>query len=350
MSAQDQNRQPRGLRIGGQYVESVTPRVEGVVLVDDQQASVLSTAAAPTAVARPVVDARAAMLAGAGFVPARPVIASHDPRDAGDPGLWWDQNFASGEYGAEQGDYPQMPDDFTPSQTGGGSLSGRRRTHRMSYSGGGVSVRMPSVASVKRFAAQSPSATFDMPMSVTYPGGSAQGWVRVTADAGGQWAVEPLGFREGTKAGAYVAEAVSAVLEARRPTRALADTGDLIEAHKNRIDTVGGALLERRPSAWIDGLGYDRRSEMMVMRTNGRVYGYTVPPKVFEQLRDAASPGRTYNRTVRNKAVRVPITQCDSCRRFHNELAEHRCPVVAAERSGTFSLHNRRARLRAAQS
>lgn len=65
------------------------------------------------------------------------------------------------------------------------------RTHRLSYVGAGVTLRMPSVTSIKSFAnapvdGKRPGETFDMPVSTQFPGGEISGWVTRRGD--GTWA------------------------------------------------------------------------------------------------------------------------------------------------------------------
>jgi hypothetical protein len=282
-----------------------------------------------------VALARHQQLASLGFVPARGTEAAGDPRSAAGREDWWNYNFRAAEYGHADGEYPQMPDDNTPARGAGQSLSGHRRTHRVAYAGAEVTVRMPSVTAIKRFQRQSGHPTFDVPISAIYPDGSAQGWVRVTAGPDGRWAATPLGFHDAQAAG-YIAESVVSVLEARRPTRALAEVGDLLARHRERLTGGDGIALTRPDSSWIDGLGYDPGAGVMVMTTRGREYGYRVPPSVYEAVINSPSPGAAYTRWVRNRAERVGIERCGNCNHFYDPAVQaHRCRIRPAPRSAT---------------
>lgn len=101
-------------------------------------------------------------LAEAGYAPPASLPAGLPPASTAYRREWCDNSFALGEYGNARGDY-QMPDDFTPQMTVGRSLEGNRRTHRMCYRGAGVTLRMPSVTAIKRYAAQFPLAAVGRP-------------------------------------------------------------------------------------------------------------------------------------------------------------------------------------------
>src|SRR6478752_5617130 len=109
---------------------------------------------------------RIAVLRGRGYVEPLAFRAPDDPGRADGVAGWWAAHFYAAEYGAVGGDYPQMPDDYTPSRTGGHAMSGQRRTHWMAYRSGvdGFTLRMPSATSVKAFAAET-GGTFDLPVS-----------------------------------------------------------------------------------------------------------------------------------------------------------------------------------------
>ncbi len=121
------------------------------------------------------------------YVLAVAVRGGPDPRHAHGRATWWGAHFRTAEYGGgtpagQVGEYPQMPDDFTPKRTLGQALSGHRRTHRMAYinKAGGYTLRMPSATSIKAFDRQT-GGTFDVPVSARDAAGrSVSGWVRVT--------------------------------------------------------------------------------------------------------------------------------------------------------------------------
>ena len=137
----------------------------------------------------------------------------------------------------------------------------------------------------------------------------------------------------GGPSGPQAAEAVSALLEARRPTRALADVGDLLEARREKIAAVG-VRTNRVRSTWVNGLGYDRAGQTMVMTTRREVYGYHVDASIYARIERAPSPGAAFNALVKGRTKRVEVVCCGRCGRFHLAEAAHRCPTVEAPRPG----------------
>ena len=315
-----QPRVPPGVPAGGQYTHKTT--AEADLHLDD-----------PFAPPRKkLLQARREMLAAAGYVEPARISAGIDPNTTAYRREWWDQTFTLGEYGDARGDYPQMPDDYTPSMTTGRSLEGNRRTHRMCYRGIGVALRMPSATSIKRYATNEGSATFDVPVSASYPGGSVTGWVRVTRGANGTWATRGLGFSP--EDSAYVAEAVQAVLEARRPSRALQEVGDLLDRRRARAAALG-TRVEVANSQWIRRLGYDKSTSTMVMVTGRSLYGFTVPPEVYQAMSESHSPGRIYNEVIKGRARRVEVRECLHCHRYSTAGTGHRCPPREGPRNLT---------------
>ena len=306
-----QPRVPPGVPAGGQYRHKTT--AEADLHLDD-----------PFAPPRKkLLQARREMLAAAGYVEPARISAGIDPNTTAYRREWWDHTFMLGEYGDARGDYPQMPDDYTPSMTTGRSLEGNRRTHRMCYRGIGVALRMPSATSIKRYAANEGSATFDVPVSASYPAGSVTGWVRVTRGADGAWATRGLGFSP--EDSAYVAEGVQAVLEARRPSRALQEVGDLLDRRRARAAALG-TRVEVANSQWIKRLGYDKSTSTMVMVTGRSLYGFTVPPEVYQAMSESHAPGRIYNEVIKGRARRVEVRECPRCHRYSTARTGHRCP------------------------
>jgi hypothetical protein len=182
---------------------------------------------------------------------------------------------------------------------------------------------MPSATSIKRYAASEGSATFDVPVSSSYPGGSVTGWVRVTRGADGTWATRGLGFSP--EDSAYVAEAVQAVLEARRPSRALEEVRDLLDRRRARAAALG-TRVEVANSQWIKRLGYDKSTNTMVMVTGRSLYGFAVTPEVYQAMSESRTPGRVYNQIVKGRAARVEVRECPNCHRYSTAGAGHRCP------------------------
>jgi len=273
------------------------------------------------------------------YVPAVAVRGGPDPRSAGGRELWWGAHFLTAEYGGRArqgrvGEYPQMPDDYTPGMTSGQALSGHRRTHRMAYSNhaGGFTLRMPSATSVKAFDGEV-GGTFDVPVSARGAAGrTVSGWVRVTHHRGG-WAGTPVGDF-GPRTGAQVAESVVAVPEARRPSRALDQVGDLLARRRER-ERAQGVPVSAVRSSFIAGVGYDKATgTMAVAMTGGRLYGYQVPPEVHRAVAQSGSPGGAYNALVKGTG-RAGIARCAQCGRFYPDTAGHRCPIQHAKRPAT---------------
>ena len=206
-----------------------------------------------------------------------------------------------------------MPDDFTPRRTIGQALSGHRRTHRMAYRdhAGGFTLRMPSATSIKAFEKET-GGTFDVPVSARDAAGrTVSGWVRVTHHRGG-WASTPVGDF-GPRTGAQVAESVAAVLEARRPSRALSEVGDLLARRRER-QRAQGVPVSAVKSTFIAGVGYDKATgTMAVAMTGGRLYGYQVPPEVHRAVAESTSPGGAYNALVKGTG-RAGIARCPTVR------------------------------------
>lgn len=306
-------------------------------------------------------DARAEVLARAGYVPVTSTTTKLDPRIAGDEELrkkWWTNEFVTAEANHPEGDHLQMPDDYTPGGHGGRALSGGRRTHRMNYSGGGMDIRMPSATAARRFAKENPGRTFDMPVHVRLSSGrTVQGHVRCTPGVNGRWDTEAIGFRK--EDAPEISEGVNAVLESRRVTTALRDAGDLRERRERRLKERG---IEHKPvkSTWIQSAGYqdpDGDGEgMMVMTTkpyttkgrtgkDGRVisapeprpsrqYGFHMNRETFDQFASSSEPGKTFNEMIKGQHQRFEVTQCGGCGRFHQSNTPHTCGPSEKPRTG----------------
>lgn len=276
---------------------------------------------------------RLAALRRQGYVEPLAGRAGDDPRRSDGVGGWWFAHFYSAEYGAPGGDYPQMPDDYTPNRTGGLALSGRRRTHRMSYrtAGDRFALRMPSATSIKAFDRER-GGTFDIPVSaVDADGRLVSGWVRVTR-TGPRWTTTGLGSF-GADTEAQVSEAVAAVLEARRPSTALRQVGDLLERHRVRLSAGGNSMVAVR-SSFIGRAGYDEDTGTMAVDIRGKLYGYDVPRVAFAEMAVSNHPGKVYNRLIRGNR-RVQVTRCGRCLRFFAAANRHTCPTGHGRRPGT---------------
>lgn len=254
---------------------------------------------------------RAEELRQDGFVPA--AALDRDERADKRADLWWDRSLIT----AEHGNFPKLTQDYAP--------AGADRTRRRIYTGAGVELVMPSAHAVRSFAADTGAATFDIPVSGSYPGGSVQGWVRVTPQRPGEWSVSGLGMTP--EASAYVSEAVSAVLEARTPSIALASTEDLMARRQRRFAMGGVRLHNTERSTFISGVGYNAQAGTMAIILKGKPYTYQVPPHIFNMVKNAASPGQVYNLLIRNRTVRgVEVVTCERCHRFSAATVGHRCP------------------------
>lgn len=283
----------------------------------------------PSSLSDPAWEARLAQLQRAGFIKAASMRTTLDPGHATNRQQWWGHSFVTAEYGHHEGGIEQMPDDNTPAMTPGRSRTGHRRTHRMAYRGQQVTLRMPSATAIRRFAGQSRNRTFDAPASAQTPAGTHHGWVRLTPGTDGRWDAQGLGFDGNQEV--YVAEAARAVLESRRPSRALAQVGGLIERRYQR-EQAQGVTNTPVPSTWIRSLGYDKTTTTMVMTTSGRVYGYHVRPDTYHAVAHSYSPGRAFNHVVKGRAPRVQVRQCPRCARFTSSAAGHQCPISQSER------------------
>lgn len=293
---------------------------------------------------------RGSALAVDGYVPAvaHTTIRAAGRRDGVQ--TWWANHFASGEWNVPSGDYPKLPDDNTPGMHGGAALSGHRRTHRMRYHFNGVDVRMPSKTAVRRFAAEG-HRTFDVPYSVTDEWGvSHSGWMRVSGPQAGLWDVQALGVNsQNVQQLAKAREVVHATLEGRRPEMDVSDVGAILR-HARRQRAAAGVTVAptKQDSSWIKKVGYGDNTGVMVIETDRRAYGFRVDPKLYAELRDSHSPGRTFNYEVKGKKAGVKVEQCGSCQRYTSDMAAHHCPITPGARETEPSAFSTNAKGRAA--
>lgn len=276
----------------------------------------------------------------AGFIPAVSGSAEASGTTRKDVGTWWDSHFVRAEYHPDATGYPQMPDDYTPAGTAGRSLSGARRTHRVRYAGPDVSIRMPSASSIKRYAAET-GQTFDVPVTATFPGGDISGWVRVTKNGPDEWSAQGVNFPGGNDL--QVAEAVGAVLEARRPSTALAEAGDLMQRRTERIAAAGAKIQETPHDSFVSGAGYDREQGVLAVKIGERTYGYKASLERVRAFGRSTSIGAAYNRLIKGTKV-APVEECSKCGRFNAAGARHRCPSRHTAPSAVPLPHQERAR------
>ena len=315
MSATEQPRIPAGApkSAGGQWA-AVTRREAGIDLSDDREAALREGESVPA------------------------IFTTGDSGHTVD--RWWDTQASIAEWAGEGAAYPKMPGDWTPGRTGGTADSGLRRTHRMTYTGNGFALRMPSATSIRSFSAANRGA-FDIPVEATDEHGrSITAWVRAVQHKPGHWSVSGLGF--GGVTDAKVSEAVASVLESRRPTAALRQAGDLIEKHRQRLADRGETLQPVR-SGWIAAVGYSDVDRMVLMQTRpttnaagdyvaSKTYATNVSREIFEDLRSADAPGAVYNRLVKGHPRQL-VKACGQCGRTYAASRTHDCPQLAEDRS-----------------
>lgn len=244
---------------------------------------------------------RRALLVKNGYAQAVSAVAIGDVRDRKPIDNWWEQSTVLGEFTpAGANTFALMPDDYTPAMTSGRSTEGNRRTHRVLYEGAGLAMRMPSATAMKRFSAENGNGTFDVPVSVEIDGQKVAGHVRVTQNGPNQWGVSSPAFQG--EQGERISEAVSAVLEARRPSIALSQVNDLVERRRARLAQAGAKPVPVH-SSFIEAIGYNEHgSEMFVTMKNGSAYAYHTPKDVYHAVVNSESPGKAYNSLVKRSA------------------------------------------------
>jgi hypothetical protein len=304
------------------FDSSLHPRavIDGTFIEKTQSAPELSLR--PDGMTGAQLDQRRAALADAGFIPAVSGSAEKSGTSARKVSTWWNSHFVRAEYRPGDAGFPQMPDDYTPRETAGTALSGNRHTHRMSYAGKDVTVRMPSASAIKRFAYNN-AGTFDVPVTATFPGGAVSGWLRVTQNGANEWSVQGLNFPAGDSE--QVAEAVSAILEARRPSTALRDAGDLRARRAARIEAAGVAIRPSPNDSFITGAGYDQKHGVLAVKIGSRVYGYELAADRVKAFGNSSSIGAAYNRLIKGRNA-TEVVECQRCHRFNVATASHRCP------------------------
>ncbi|MGP5049293.1 hypothetical protein [Glutamicibacter ardleyensis] len=347
------NRVRRGIREGGQYTYGRQAEAS-VSLMHEPKADTNEVGFKPeppapeTLVIEPTFGAkRAEMLASKGYVPAVATqqMQANDARD------WWDKHETLGEYGERNRSVMRMPNNATPNKTPGRGDGGTRMTHRRTYEGGGESIKMPSVTSIRRTSSENNDATLAVP--VLYKdanGNNVECDVHVTKTAPGQWHVTAKGVDD-PKQAARIAETVQASLEARRISGALVGV-DWDERRRQR-HAAEGTVLHPVPnsSKFVTGMAYNNADGLLVMQMGKKQYGYHVDRNVYEQLLQSTSPGKVYNELVKKQARanggRVAVQQCDQCKRFTSANEQHRCPGFHKALKGNGAAATRSARKRA---
>lgn len=349
----NQNRVRRGIREGGQYTYGRQAEASISLMpepkTDDNKVGLQPEPAAPDKlVIEPSFGhSRAELLASKGYVPAVSTtkLEENEARD------WWDKHETLGEYGERNRSVMRMPNNATPNKTPGRGDDGSRMTHRRTYEGDGVSIKMPSVTAIRRTSRENNEATMAVP--VLYKdaqGNEVECDVHVTQFAPGQWHVTTKGVNDGDQA-ARIAESVQASLEARRISSALHGV-DWAERRRQR-NAAEGSVLHPLPnnSTFVSGIAYNKADGLLVMQMGKKQYGYHVDRNVYEQMLQSTSPGRVYNEIVRKQAKAtggsVAVHQCEQCKRFTSASQQHRCPGFHKALKGTGAAATRSARQRA---
>ncbi|WIB65621.1 hypothetical protein [Curtobacterium sp. MCBD17_040] len=270
---------------------------------------------------REAADARRDALRGSGFVPAVAgrIVGS-------DSTTWWNTALVRAEYaGDSRAEYAKLPEDFSLKYAEQGYRGNRRLSRRTYTAPGGVSVTMPSVNTIKAFARINDYETVDIPISAVTPNGDVQGWIRVTKNGPGQWAVSGLGMDPATNA--YVSETVNALLESRTVSGAFTGIEDIRESRLQRMARIGVQIKEVPDAPVVlSAVGYNKASKTLAMKIGGRVWGYSATSEDFDQLRTNSKPAAVFNRLFASKKGRVQLHACPKCERVSANLDEHRCP------------------------
>lgn len=292
------------------------------------------------------IEAKRQALLARGFVPATP-----GPSTAGTPrtraGIrnWWRDAHSRSELRTDGKSYHQMPDDYTPGELPGRSLTGKRRTYRKLYQSGEIALRMPSATAIRRYSKEIGSQTFDVPITAEGPAGNpVSGHVRITETTPGRYSVTAINMP--VNAQEKVAEAVNAVLENRRPSIALSEVernGGLLARARARRTAAGTKTQAIDNSDWINAVGYNRDSGEIVLSLQGRHYGYEVPEGIYEYVTTAPSAGKAYNALIKGKYPSHQIDQCDTCSAWTRMGEEHTCYAHRAP-TGDAKPHNDRVR------
>lgn len=301
-----------------------------------EQGDSIDAAGDPRAVAARVLDTRVKQLKDTGYAEVGAMPSMHDPSNTARRGSWWQSQFALAEQ-AKGGGFHIMPDDYTPGQTDGRSLLGKRRTHRMKYEGAGVTLRMPSVTAVKRYSKDIKGATFDLPVEARTPAGTVQTHVRVSPGPDGTWEVSSPGLTGQPELEGYVSESVRATLEGQRVRTALKDAGDLAERRRKRIADMGVKMYEpKADGSVVKGVGYSRAGSELYVQLGNRNYAYdNATPRLAGQLYRAHVPGSIYNSQVKGKFPSAKAESCDDCGRVTSSKREHECPPEAPKAKRT---------------
>ncbi|MGR6900398.1 hypothetical protein [Glutamicibacter sp. V16R2B1] len=237
-----------------------------------------------------------------------------------------------------------MPDDWTKAKLAGDSSGGYRRTVLRTYKGSGIELRMPSATAIKEFAKAINDEVLDIPIEMkTASGATLHSWVRAVKTASGEWQTTTLGKHGASSGGHQAAEAVAAVLEARRPTVALEEVGNLLDRRREKSARTGTRSGGKSlfGGAYKD-IAYDSVTKILSVNYVGKVIGRLVEPQVAKEFLSSTNPHATWNKFIR-PAVNVWVEECPECRRRYSIDANHTCPVEMSTASGNLTDARRRA-------
>lgn len=270
-------------------------------------------------------------LATQGYTPARALKSVTDARNRRGIDEWWVQASLSGEYGGSD-HTPKLRMQSSPSMGKGLAPDGRRRTHRRKYEVDGWSLRLGgSKTAILRDMDHYGSNTLDVSVEATdEEGRSARMVMRVTRGQDGLWAVTPVG---NPARGDMVAAGVQAMLESRRPTMVPRHVGGLAARARENMSSQGVTGQQNLVSTWMSSANYLDSDGVMTMKTStGKVYGYSVPREVAENVMHSTKPGVIFNAMVKGKSTVVAMNECGKCGNIHVAARTHRCPIKDAPR------------------
>lgn len=238
-----------------------------------------------------------------------------------------------------------MPDDWTKDKVAGDSSTGFRRTVLRTYKGAGIELRMPSATAIKEYSGAIGNEVLDIPVEVTGADGrTLQAWVRAVKTGPGEWQTTTLGEHGATTGGHRAAEAVAAVLEARRPTVALAEAGSLIDRRRQKTARTGTKSTGKSLAGGAyKNIAYDSMTKTLSVNYVGKVVGRHVSVDDAKAFLNSTDPMRTWNELIR-PAANVMVRECETCSRRYAAAADHVCPIdFAGPGKGTLSAPRRTA-------
>lgn len=285
-----------------------------------------------------------AVLAGLDYVPPASQPSATDPRTAAGIERWHAQARATAEYDTSNDAVALMPDDFG-SATEGRSFRALRRTPRRLYTSGDgdLAVRMYATSRIRAYAAENGEGVpFDVPVEIKVGDRTVSGHVRVVPHGRGTYTAQPLNFPADVSTDA--ANAVTAILEARRPTRALKERADIAARHRAMLESAGVMLKPVERSSFITRVGYNRAAQQAVVEIDSTLgptkYLYEgITPDEWSSFRRAESIGAAYNGIVKRRhgvargSIRELAT-CPSCQAVHVADRAHTCLARATNARG----------------